>query len=114
MRIPIAVTALIFFLWTSSVGFAAESPNWPLDTICAHESDRAACYEFESIAKHQISGLWLTLPASPRDMCMAEISSFAPPSYRLLNLCIQDKLAELWRTGQKPNTAADGNLQNSN
>lgn len=114
MRLPLFATLLVSTMLTTPVSSGAGPPVWPLDEVCAHESDLSACYEFESIAKYQVSGPWQTLPAGPRDSCAAEVSTFGQPSYRLLQLCIQDKIGELWRTGQKPRTTMDSSLQNSN
>ncbi|MBU1211114.1 MAG: hypothetical protein KJ587_07570 [Alphaproteobacteria bacterium] len=114
MRLSLAATLTVIIMLATFDGLAAGTPSWPLAKICAQESDRAACFEFESIARHQVSGPWQTLPAGPRDSCVAEISSFEQPSYRLLQLCIQNKIDELWRTRQKPHTTMDSSMQNSN
>jgi hypothetical protein len=94
MKPLFAVLGLLTAFLATSDGFALDAPRWPLDEVCAHESDRAACKEFESIAKYQVTGPWQTLPDGPRESCVAEIASFGQPSYRLLKMCLDRKLIE--------------------
>ncbi|KUO64194.1 MAG: hypothetical protein APF80_17400 [Alphaproteobacteria bacterium BRH_c36] len=101
MKYSLAVSGFFIALMFTTKGFAAEAPIWPLDEVCAHESDRTACYEFESIAKRQVLGPWHTLPDSPRESCVAEVKSFGQPSYRLLELCLNRKLFEQWQSARQ-------------
>ena len=78
--------------WAPARSFAAELPTWTLNDVCAEESHRGACREFEAVARYQISGPWDTIPAEVRTACLTEATAFGRPSYRMLRMCLEAKL----------------------
>ena len=87
-----ALAIAIFSGWPPAGSFAAELPTWTLNNVCAEESDRGACREFEAVARYQISGPWDTIPAEVRTACLMEATAFRRPSYRMLRMCLEAKL----------------------
>ena len=80
---------------------ASELPSWTLDHICAEESDRGACREFEAVARYQISGPWNTIPDKVRTACLTEAKTDERPSYRMLRMCLEATLLERHQSALK-------------
>lgn len=106
MNRTIVAIAICYTALAPSQSFAIELPNWTLDYICAEESDRSACREFEAIARYQISGPWDTIPDKVRTACLAEATAFGRPSYRMLRMCLEAKLFERHEAARRMRSTA--------
>lgn len=92
MNRTIVAIAICYTTFAPLQSFASELPSWSLDHICAEESDRRACWEFEAIARYQVSGPWDTFPDKVRTTCLTEATAYGRPSYRMLRMCLEAKL----------------------
>ena len=101
MKKTIATIAVCSALLAPPRSFASELPAWSLNHICAEESDRSACREFEAVARYQISGPWNTIPDKVQTTCLAEATIFERPSYRMLRMCLEAKLLKLHQSARK-------------
>jgi hypothetical protein len=101
MKKTIVAIAVCSALLVPPRSFASELPTWTLNHICAEESDHGACREFEAVARYQISGPWHTIPDKVQTVCLTEATTFEPPSYRMLRMCLEAKLLEMHQSARK-------------
>ena len=106
MNRTIAAIAICSITLAPPQCIASELPSWTLGHICAEESDRSACREFEAIARYQVSGPWGTIPDEVRTTCLTEATAFGRPSYRMLRMCLEAKLLKRHEAARRMRSTA--------